>query len=756
MIKKGLIIFFAILLSLSLSACNKNETKKSENKTATLETIKGYTYLNPVTIKVNCILENESNKQLSIDLPKDQKIKIIDLYGSSGLTIETKVDGKNKQISCDMNEMIFPPELVAKIIPFVFQKKQWAINMARRVKQQMTSDEINTIFKSIVNTNTANFLTKYNFESELHRYNKDFCIDLLRICEVNYANAETTPFHMLAEVACYDFCDAIDLGTYSDYVNKKRQSILMSAILAENADAVRYFYEKKFFNTMKDNDGKTAADYASESNNQEIKMLCSALQIDLFVLQDKVIPVLNELQYTENFYSLGINTFDIPYTIYSRAQKENILVYTNTREEYFTEFSIQAEIASENDEPKSESDAINFAFVYSSDEEGNPDYSTKLKLRNSPSAEAKQIATLNYGDKVTILEHTEEPDIIGNISDYWYKVSFNNKEGWCFGGFLAVPVLKKDACKNDENTTWLIQVPFQENQTVTVCEDCYITSADNQKFELKPLDKIEILKQFRSPNDEEKPDMRNYHIAYDNIKNGYKDEYHTIYPFYLVRDSKNNFGVISGKYLAHYKTTCSLNYVYYISVKQRLSYFHSYYANVWEENLSNNNLCKLTFVNEQDDGQLIKDEYNTGVYYPETYNGMPNGPIVSDAFDLSEVKSNSKGRVIFFNNGYSDDWGKGNHFAAFTIDEYGFAIKALDCYQRTSGGYYSSGEFSSGVYPYVDKNKRLSVFEFYGSRYEDENGRYNEWCRETTYVYRGPKFEKTEEKDTDKLPTQWR
>lgn len=59
-----------------------------------------------------------------------------------------------------------------------------------------------------------------------------------------------------------------------------------------------------------------------------------------------------------------------------------------------------------------------------------------LIMRESPSQSAKKITKIPFGDKVLIQDDLKKIILVGDEYGSWKKVSWNNNEGWVFGGYL--------------------------------------------------------------------------------------------------------------------------------------------------------------------------------------------------------------------------------------------------------------------------------------------------------------------------------
>jgi hypothetical protein len=64
---------------------------------------------------------------------------------------------------------------------------------------------------------------------------------------------------------------------------------------------------------------------------------------------------------------------------------------------------------------------------------------TRVRLRDSPSLTGKTMKYLNNGDKVKIIDRTNDKMRIDAMEAFWYKVRIaNDTEGWVYGTFVTV------------------------------------------------------------------------------------------------------------------------------------------------------------------------------------------------------------------------------------------------------------------------------------------------------------------------------
>ncbi len=66
------------------------------------------------------------------------------------------------------------------------------------------------------------------------------------------------------------------------------------------------------------------------------------------------------------------------------------------------------------------------------------------RLREKETIDSEILDTLSIGTKVEIISKSPNQEAIGSYQDYWYKVSINDKIGWCFGEFISSEHMLKE------------------------------------------------------------------------------------------------------------------------------------------------------------------------------------------------------------------------------------------------------------------------------------------------------------------------
>lgn len=74
-----------------------------------------------------------------------------------------------------------------------------------------------------------------------------------------------------------------------------------------------------------------------------------------------------------------------------------------------------------------------------------------LLIRADPDTNSSRLGLVPYGKQVEVLGQSEKRMTIGGKSGHWTKISYENKTGWSFGGYLSAtpPAAKKKLSKCD-------------------------------------------------------------------------------------------------------------------------------------------------------------------------------------------------------------------------------------------------------------------------------------------------------------------
>lgn len=90
-----------------------------------------------------------------------------------------------------------------------------------------------------------------------------------------------------------------------------------------------------------------------------------------------------------------------------------------------------------------------------------------LKLRSGPGTDYDTLGVIPYAEKVHMLSEEQNVVTIGSVKGKWSKVSWNNIEGWVFGGFLTEneilsPANNSDVTQDECSLDQLIGIIFRD------------------------------------------------------------------------------------------------------------------------------------------------------------------------------------------------------------------------------------------------------------------------------------------------------
>lgn len=71
-------------------------------------------------------------------------------------------------------------------------------------------------------------------------------------------------------------------------------------------------------------------------------------------------------------------------------------------------------------------------------------FGDNVKLRNEPSTDAKTISLLKIGTALKIIEVTDKTYLYNGIETPWYKVEYNDKQGYVVGGLISITEKKNN------------------------------------------------------------------------------------------------------------------------------------------------------------------------------------------------------------------------------------------------------------------------------------------------------------------------
>jgi len=60
-----------------------------------------------------------------------------------------------------------------------------------------------------------------------------------------------------------------------------------------------------------------------------------------------------------------------------------------------------------------------------------------LMLRQNPTTASEALAHMKFGDKVVVISEKKETVYIANLPGHWCRITWKNKTGWAFSGYLT-------------------------------------------------------------------------------------------------------------------------------------------------------------------------------------------------------------------------------------------------------------------------------------------------------------------------------
>ena len=64
--------------------------------------------------------------------------------------------------------------------------------------------------------------------------------------------------------------------------------------------------------------------------------------------------------------------------------------------------------------------------------------SPQLRLREGPSISTPALITLWKGYVIEVIKRNEQPETIGDHTDYWYYINYKGLRGWVYGQYLIM------------------------------------------------------------------------------------------------------------------------------------------------------------------------------------------------------------------------------------------------------------------------------------------------------------------------------
>lgn len=725
---------FYIIILLSFISCNKNNNSDSE--TSELKSnnysIVLNNYTNIYSYDYITTTFNPSNLHVIQTLPAQTKITISPDFlvpdDNTSPFIMAKTDD-NQKGWLKLTDMNLTKDFLEQVInnyskkPLNDEEKFFIKNIFSFCPCTIHQDDVSKLIEYFYYSKNSQFLSFYS---------EDWFIKFI-LLKINATdtNAKTNPLvYFIKYIATDSFSDS-ELNTYLDFLFSNQESSgtltnllnypsddekntpLIQAVLSEN----HYIAEKLIkFNGIdfnyKNADGKTVKDYLKNCRTKYIvNIIENPPVIDYYEKLIKKIANHN----LENIPSTVF--YYIPATVYLRNQLlENPVSANNydtfmdkleiAEEKYIVEHDIfyddESREKPDNTKPKavkkSEKDIFPFLGYITTDD------GSYLKVRKQPNINSDEITKIPQNKQVIVLDYSKKTDQIDNIIDYWYKIRINDKEGWCFGGFLSTKNVLNT--KDDDILCKLDVLPMKTfYKFATAIRKTKIHYLDNTSDEIIPGEDVEV-------------------IACADPK--YQRITTSIFSYYLV---KYNFkcGIICGEDFAN-TTLYDDNEC-------------SYYANYA---LYSEYICKpVIYKFDKEKKECNKIDFyilddNKNLESSDLYASFDeNSCNIANIDWVEHIKINSKSYDIVLFNFLYYDFDINNKTEVYTIsNEENIGVEAFysfNSYYNSEDGYYSShkssyNENSTGK-PYI----YFLTYRYY-TKYNSDSYTQNEWNQERIYT----------------------
>jgi len=129
-------------------------------------------------------------------------------------------------------------------------------------------------------------------------------------------------------------------------------------------------------------------------------------------------------------------------------------------------------------------------------------FGADVLLRAIPSLQGNILDVLPIASKIEIIDKASLLTTVGNIKDYWYKVKYNNVEGFIWGTLIADYYYENDIDNDGSVETFMVM-----NLTKSLYDDDYIK--ENSKLEFRVAKNSQLIIEHKRPT--------NYYYSCDSI-----------------------------------------------------------------------------------------------------------------------------------------------------------------------------------------------------------------------------------------------
>lgn len=165
-------------------------------------------------------------------------------------------------------------------------------------------------------------------------------------------------------------------------------------------------------------------------------------------------------------------------------------------------------------------------------------FTEKGNFREKPDPKSKLLSQIPSGSSLKILKRTEEVMTVDGITDFWYQIQHNSKNGFMWGGFLSDFIYEADFNMDGEKEIFLLKDYTKAKELIhlkIVKNNQLLTELERKTGEVTNFS-VKIL-----PGNKFEPQLALFALYYMDV-----GELELAYPkvdmYYLDRDKKLNLG----------------------------------------------------------------------------------------------------------------------------------------------------------------------------------------------------------------------
>jgi len=106
-----------------------------------------------------------------------------------------------------------------------------------------------------------------------------------------------------------------------------------------------------------------------------------------------------------------------------------------------------------------------------------------INIRDQPTISGNVIGKLQLHDEIEVIENMGNPQVIGGVLQNWYKIKSSDREGYIWGGFIAIETVIYDIDNNGINDYFSYRISKVVNgqSIIDIQSDIFIYINNNRK-----------------------------------------------------------------------------------------------------------------------------------------------------------------------------------------------------------------------------------------------------------------------------------